>query len=100
MSITETPEQMVKRVFEETAHARTPITLYRRNDPAYSLFRVNATNWLGSITAKHAKGSALAEEEQKFLQVWLQQPEGGIGDRIQFFIGELEAITGRPVQIQ
>lgn len=100
MNATETPEQMVKRICEETAHARTPITTYRSADPAYAHFRVFAVNRLMTVTAKHVRKEPLPDAETKFLNIWCQQSNDGVGRLIRHFLDQLESATGRPVQIQ
>ncbi len=96
--VTEAEKATINQIAKTTAPQRQAITLYQAEDKSLALFRMQAGNAVREITIRHVTGQALTKECRGFLDAWMSNAPGGVGDLVREFVRALESATGREIK--
>lgn len=79
-----TPAQLAaaSEILKRTTSLRTPVTLYKRNDPGLALFRTQALNMFQSAVVAKVTNKPRPKRLQTWLDGWASDAPGGIGEDI------------------
>lgn len=78
--LTPKQQQHAEQIIRGTAELRKQVTLYKKNDKAYALFRVTAMNHVETAILCKVTGKKLPVKTKKYIKFW--ESDLGIGKYI------------------
>jgi hypothetical protein len=83
---------------DEITRSRRVLVLYRKNDPAYALFRVKAGNQCNEILSRTIARKRLLKDTRNWLAMWLNEPaDSVVGNAVRDFFNAVERESGLSV---
>jgi hypothetical protein len=80
---------------DEVTRSRRALVLYRKNDPAYALFRIKAGNQCNEILARTIARKRLLKDTRDWLAAWLNEPnDSAVGNAVRDFCAAIERESG------
>ena len=81
---------------DEIVRTRRIIVLYKKNDPGYSMFRVQSGNYCYEILTRTIARKRLLKATRDWLNTWLNEPnDSTIGNAVRDFCNAIERESGK-----
>jgi len=80
------------RIMEQTTELRKTVTLYKKNDPAYAMFRVTAMNNIQEFIIRKVTGLKQPKKITNYIEYWEKDGPDGIGESIVKLFNAMDSI--------